>query len=141
MILQKQAEGVNLTLDLLDHKPDLFNTVIKHLEYRDLHNAASKHPGTQNRLREAGTRAYAAHLEGILKGQIRQYYDDFLLTSGQKINLSIVERDLVNAYAPFTKKDSYMYYGGYHWGRGPSNAQFSIRRAKELFNSGHSHFS
>jgi len=136
MVLQKQAEGVNLALDLLDHEPDLFNTVIKHLQYGDLHNAASNHPGTQNRLREAGTRAYAVHLEGILNGQIRQYDDDFLLTIGQKVSLSILENDLVNAYAPFAKANNHKYFGGYDWSMGPLNAQRSIRNAKKHLNSG-----
>ena len=138
---QAQAQGVDLALDLLEHKEDLFKRVNQHLGVGVLHRAADLNFRVQERFSTAATRAYTNHMKDILKGQARHYADDGILDIAQRTYLSGLDRRLINAYAPFTENLSGKYSGGYEWDHGLFMAQWKIREAEKFLSGRHSHFS
>lgn len=138
---QTQAQGVDLALDLLEHEPDLFNGVTKHLKKWDFHSAARTNPGIQEKLIKASTRAFKDHMTDILAGRARRYADDFSLTDTHFYSLNFLDTQLINAYAPYPEGLSAWYRSTWLSHDPLSGANGAIREAELFLNGGNSIFS
>lgn len=105
---RRHTVGVNIALDLLEHEPDLFSAVMKHLNSNDLHKPTYTDTITRARLTAINTRVYNDHIRDIVSGQ-QQRQPHPILTHSQHSRLDSFESKLVNAYAPHTARNRDLY--------------------------------